>query len=168
MFTFVNQIIHYGFRTIIYSIKNNLSGRYLPLESIEPILQRLNTDNQLSVVGKSVLQNPIAIRLAKENKILLWSQMHGNESTTTKALFDFLNVFAESALADQLLRNFVFLLNRRSGYVYALNANEVDLNRDSQNLTQPEQCCEKYLIYFSLTIVLICMISVQFLSRKYR
>jgi hypothetical protein len=87
------------------TIKNNPSGRYLPLESIEPILQRLNTDNQLSVVGKSVLQNQsIAIRLAKENKILLWSQMHGNESTTTKALFDFLNVLQNgSALADQLL-----------------------------------------------------------------
>jgi hypothetical protein len=68
--------------------EQSITGRYLPLESIEPILQRLNTDNQLSVVGKSVLQNQsIAIRLAKV-KILLWSQMHGNESTTTKALFD--------------------------------------------------------------------------------
>jgi hypothetical protein len=73
--------------------EQSITGRYLPLESIEPILQRLNTDNQLSVVGKSVLQNQsIAIRLA--NKILLWSQMHGNESTTTKALFDFF-CFAE-------------------------------------------------------------------------
>jgi hypothetical protein len=46
--------------------EQTITGRYLPLESIEPILQRLNTDNQLSV-GKSVLQNQsIAIRLAKE------------------------------------------------------------------------------------------------------
>jgi hypothetical protein len=46
--------------------EQSITGRYLPLESIEPILQRLNTDNQLSV-GKSVLQNQsIAIRLAKE------------------------------------------------------------------------------------------------------
>jgi hypothetical protein len=67
MFTFVNQIIHYGFRTIIDNKEQSITGRYLPLESIEPILQRLNTDNQLSVVGKSVLQNQsIAIRLAKE------------------------------------------------------------------------------------------------------
>jgi hypothetical protein len=34
--------------------EQSITGRYLPLESIEPILQRLNTDNQLSVVGKSV------------------------------------------------------------------------------------------------------------------
>jgi hypothetical protein len=39
--------------------EQSITGRYLPLESIEPILQRLNTDNQLSVVGKSVLQKPI-------------------------------------------------------------------------------------------------------------
>jgi hypothetical protein len=38
--------------------EQSITGRYLPLESIEPILQRLNTDNQLSVVGKSV-QKPI-------------------------------------------------------------------------------------------------------------
>jgi hypothetical protein len=48
--------------------EQSITGRYLPLESIEPILQRLNTDNQLSVVGKSVLQKIIAIRLAKEKK----------------------------------------------------------------------------------------------------
>jgi hypothetical protein len=67
MFTFVNQIIHYGFRTIIDNKEQSITGRYLPLESIEPILQRLNTDNQLSVVGKSMQKNQsIAIRLAKE------------------------------------------------------------------------------------------------------
>jgi hypothetical protein len=68
MFTFVNQIIHYGFRTLFIDNKEqSITGRYLPLESIEPILQRLNTDNQLSVVGKSMQKNQsIAIRLAKE------------------------------------------------------------------------------------------------------
>jgi hypothetical protein len=37
--------------------EQSITGRYLPLESIEPILQRLNTDNQLSVVGKSTKTN---------------------------------------------------------------------------------------------------------------
>jgi hypothetical protein len=35
--------------------------------------------------------------------------MHGNESTTTKALFDF-KCFNGSALADQLLCNFSFVV----------------------------------------------------------
>jgi hypothetical protein len=73
--------------------EQSITGRYLPLESIEPILQRLNTDNQLSVVGKSVLKTNLSLSDWRI-KILLWSQMHGNESTTTKALFDFF-CFAE-------------------------------------------------------------------------
>jgi murein tripeptide amidase MpaA len=67
--------------------------------------------------------------------------MHGNESTTTKALFDFLNVLQNgSALADQLLLILLYSNVEPDGAdMYTrLNANEVDLNRDSQNLTQPE------------------------------
>jgi hypothetical protein len=68
--------------------EQSITGRYLPLESIEPILQRLNTDNQLSVV--KISKKPIyRYQIEGKIKILLWSQMHGNESTTTKALFDF-------------------------------------------------------------------------------
>jgi hypothetical protein len=126
--------------------EQSITGRYLPLQAIEPILHKLNTDNQLTVVGKSVMQKPIYRYQIGEGKIkiLLWSQMHGNESTTTKALLDFLNVLQNgSALADQLLRNFRFccipMLNPDGADMYTrLNANEVDLNRDSQNLSQPE------------------------------
>jgi hypothetical protein len=56
--------------------EQSITGRYLPLESIEPILQRLNTDNQLSVVGKSVLKTNLSLSdWRRKNKILLWSQM---------------------------------------------------------------------------------------------
>jgi hypothetical protein len=48
--------------------EQSITGRYLPLESIEPILQRLNTDNQLSVVGKSVLQNHYISDWRRKNK----------------------------------------------------------------------------------------------------
>jgi hypothetical protein len=126
--------------------EQSIEGRYLTLRSIEPLLQQLNTDNQLSVVGESVLKKPIYKYQIGEGKIkiLLWSQMHGNESTTTKALFDFLNVLHNgSSLAAELLHAFTFccipMLNPDGAEVYTrVNANEVDLNRDSQNLTQPE------------------------------
>jgi hypothetical protein len=62
--------------------EQSITGRY-PLESIEPILQRLNTDNQLSVVGKSTKTNLSLSDWRRKNK-KYWSQMHGNESTTTK------------------------------------------------------------------------------------
>jgi hypothetical protein len=44
-------------------------GRYLTLESIEPLLEKMNTNNQLSVIGKSVLKNQfINIKWRRENK----------------------------------------------------------------------------------------------------
>jgi len=70
--------------------------------------------------------------------------MHGNESTTTKGLFDFINLLnSNSALAQNFLKTFTFycipMLNPDGAKLYTrVNANEIDLNRDSQDLTQPE------------------------------
>jgi hypothetical protein len=74
--------------------EQTLYGRYITLDSIEPLLNELNTHGQIEIIGNSVLGNPIYKYQIGEGKIkiLLWSQMHGNESTTTKALFDFFNV----------------------------------------------------------------------------
>ncbi|MBP8886922.1 MAG: peptidase M14 [Flavobacterium sp.] len=126
--------------------EETIQGRYITLDSIEPLLQKLNTNDQLKIIGKSVLGKPIYSYEIGEGKtkIFLWSQMHGNESTTTKALFDFLNVLhSGSELAQQLLRAFTFcsipMLNPDGATLYTrVNANKVDLNRDSQELTQPE------------------------------
>lgn len=123
-----------------------IHGRYITLDSIEPLLQKLNTNNQLKIIGKSVLGKSIYSYQIGEGKtrIFLWSQMHGNESTTTKALFDFLNVLQSgSDLAQQLLNSFTFysipMLNPDGAKLYTReNANKVDLNRDSNELTQPE------------------------------
>lgn len=126
--------------------EDKIKGRYVTLDDIEPILLKLNTSNQLQIIGKSVLEKPIysyQIGTGK-TKILLWSQMHGNESTTTKALIDFLNFLNnKSELADQLLEFFTFysipMLNPDGAKLYTReNANQVDLNRDAQNLTQLE------------------------------
>lgn len=126
--------------------EDSIKGRYLTLESIEPILHKLNTDNQLSVIGNSVQGKPIyQYRIGSGKiKIYLWSQMHGNESTTTKGLFDFLKLLhSKSDLAIKLLETFTFccipMLNPDGAKLYTReNANKVDLNRDSQDLTQPE------------------------------
>ncbi|MDI6046917.1 M14 family metallopeptidase [Flavobacterium yafengii] len=126
--------------------EETIHGRYITLDSIEPLLQKLNTNNQLKIIGKSVLGKSIYSYEIGEGKtrIFLWSQMHGNESTTTKALFDFLNVLQSgSELAQKLLNAFTFcsipMLNPDGATLYTReNANKVDLNRDSQELKQPE------------------------------
>lgn len=132
---------------LFYKYKEqSIQGRYLTLEKILPILERHNTNNQLKQVGVSVMQKPIytyQIGTGK-TKIFLWSQMHGNESTTTKALLDFINFLnGDSELAQELLEIFTFLaipiLNPDGAELYTReNANKVDLNRDSQDLSQPE------------------------------
>ncbi|OXA90952.1 M14 family metallopeptidase [Flavobacterium hercynium] len=130
----------------IESKEQSIHGRYLTLEHIEPLLEKLNTNNQVKIIGKSVLDKPIySYEIGTgETRIYLWSQMHGNESTTTKAVFDFINVLNNgSDFAQKLLNKFTFyfipILNPDGAALYTReNANKIDLNRDSQNLTQPE------------------------------
>lgn len=126
--------------------EQTLHGRYITLDSIAPLLNELNTHGQIEIIGNSVLGNPIYKYQIGEGKIkiLLWSQMHGNESTTTKALFDFFNVIqGDSDFAKELIHNFTFcvipMLNPDGAKRYTReNANSIDLNRDSQDLSQPE------------------------------
>lgn len=122
--------------------EDSLLGRYLTLKHIEPLLSKL----PVQVVGQSVLGKPIYnYEIGKGSKrILMWSQMHGNESTTTKALFDFINVLhSGSDLSQKLLSEFTFclvpMLNPDGAEAYTReNANGIDLNRDAQNQSQPE------------------------------
>lgn len=126
--------------------EQSISGRYLTLDHIKPLLDKLNTSDQVQKIGESVLGEPIySYQIGDgETRIYLWSQMHGNESTTTKALFDFINFLnGDSDLAKVMLKNFTFyaipILNPDGARLYTrANANEIDLNRDSQELTQPE------------------------------
>lgn len=124
--------------------QEKLLGRYIILQDIEPILENLNTNNQLQTIGFSVKNEPIysyTVGTGK-TKILIWSQMHGNESTTTKAIFDFLNVL-HSDFGNDFKKNFTFcivpMLNPDGAKKYTReNANGIDLNRDFIDLSQPE------------------------------
>lgn len=126
--------------------EESLFGRYITLEDILPILNSLNAKDNLKVIGKSVEKRDIHSYIIGTGKIkiLLWSQMHGNESTTTKALFDLLKLLnGKSELAEKLLNHFTFycipMLNPDGAKNYTrVNANQIDLNRDFQTLSQPE------------------------------
>ena len=126
--------------------ENTIQGRYITLENIEPLLSRESLKKDVTIIGESVLGKPIYSyqKGIGKTKIYLWSQMHGNESTTTKALFDFINLLNNgSDLANELLESFTFycipMLNPDGAKLYTrANANNIDLNRDSQDLTQPE------------------------------
>ncbi|MEW5675422.1 M14 metallopeptidase family protein [Flavobacterium enshiense] len=124
----------------------NLFGRYITNKHIEPLLEELKNYFDVSVIGESVKKKPIyRVKIGSgKTKIYMWSQMHGNESTCTKALFDFFNfIKSDNAFAKSIKEKCTIIcipiLNPDGAEVYTrVNANEVDLNRDSVELSQPE------------------------------
>jgi hypothetical protein len=126
--------------------EQSLFHRYIHNKTILPLLKKLPSIFKVDEIGKSVKGKSIfSITLGKGNKkVLIWSQMHGNESTTTKAIFDVLNTInASNPCATSILENctimIIPILNPDGALAYTrLNANDVDLNRDAQALTQPE------------------------------
>lgn len=123
--------------------ERSIQNRYINLEMLEACLNT-RPASALKILGKSVQGEPLyAFSLGKgETRILMWSQMHGNESTTTKAVWDMVN-YLESNEGSTILETctlmIVPMLNPDGAKAYTrVNANEVDLNRDAQELTQPE------------------------------
>jgi hypothetical protein len=126
--------------------ENSLSGRYITNNHIESVLEKFKNDFKISIIGNSVNSLPIySVEIGTGKiKIYMWSQMHGNETTTTKAVFDLFNFLKSShELATIIKERFTLLiipiLNPDGAALYTrANQNLVDLNRDSLDLTQPE------------------------------
>ena len=83
---------------------------------------------------------------AGPTSVLLWSQMHGNESTASMALADLINFFAmadssalASLLASRLTVTMIPMLNPDGAERFIReNAIGVDINRDARMLGTPE------------------------------
>jgi len=133
----VRRFKHKDIIPIIYSLKSNL------VFEIQPVGQ--------SVEGREI--NLIKIGHG-ETKILLWSQMHGDESTATMSLFDLCNFFSRHDDLDPLR---VVLLDQVSIFIVPMlnpdgaelnrrrNALDIDLNRDAVRLISPESQILKHL-----------------------
>lgn len=129
--------------------ESTLTGRYITFEDIEPLIKKLPESFSYEKIGVSFHKTPIykiSIGTGKI-RVLLWSQMHGNESTGTKALFDLLNFFKDPKnnvlLADTILSKctlvIIPMLNPDGAKAYTRkNAQGIDLNRDAVSLDAPE------------------------------
>lgn len=127
--------------------EQKLSGRYIHNEHILPLLNVLKSNLKIEEIGKSVLKKPLfCIKIGKGPKrVLMWSQMHGNESTTTKAVFDLINTLISDSngelktIFDTCTICIIPILNPDGALTYTrFNAKNIDLNRDAKDLTQPE------------------------------
>jgi hypothetical protein len=153
IFTFVNMEnypIHlHKIMQSYTALKNQqISGRYLNLDHITPELEKLAHHFAIDEIGKSTLGESISVIKSGSGaiRILAWSQMHGNESTTTKAVFDLLNAFKQKKdfpVVEKILQNceiwIIPILNPDGARAYTrVNANNVDLNRDAQKKQEVE------------------------------
>ena len=115
-----------------------LQGRYMTYPKIE----RLLSDFDSKQVGASAKGLPINMLTLGTGpiKVLMWSQMHGNESTSTKGIMDVMYFLAaNSTLLKPFTIQVIPMLNPDGAAAYTrVNANAVDLNRDAQQQSQPE------------------------------
>lgn len=128
----------------------SISKRRIKHVDILPLIEKLKENAKFHVqrLGESIEGRSIHLISygTGETSVYLWSQMHGDESTATMAIFDILNFLASSEFEDEkdLLRenlsiHFLPMLNPDGAEVFERrNALGVDVNRDALRLQSPE------------------------------
>ena len=127
--------------------EGSLHGKWITYNDIENLFSKYEAKFNVTQIGLSEENRPI-MQLKIGNgakKILFWSQMHGNESTGTKGLFDFFNCIegVSDTIFKKILKEctlvFIPMLNPDGSQVYTrVNANNIDLNRDAVERTAKE------------------------------
>lgn len=120
--------------------ETTLFGKWIHYAHISPLLSKLSEKIAVSTIGYSEKNVPIhSVKFGSGvKKILIWTQMHGNESTGTKALFDFFNCIkaSDNIVFKSILKECTVLcipmLNPDGSLNYTrVNENLIDLNRDA-------------------------------------
>ncbi|SDL83883.1 M14 family zinc carboxypeptidase [Siphonobacter aquaeclarae] len=127
-----------------------LTERRFRHKDLVPLMQQLPASFEVTEVGKSTQNRSISqVRLGNGPvKVLLWSQMHGDEATATMAIFDLFRFFAASGdgfddLRTEILSRttlyFVPMLNPDGAEAWTRRtALGIDMNRDALRLQTPE------------------------------
>ncbi len=148
------SLIDIAFLEEKYSIikENKIHGKWVKIEDIKPLYNKLDESISKELLGVSEQGREIfKLKFGTGRKrILIWSQMHGNESTGTKAVFDLLN-FIKQNINDDIVKTIytnctieiIPMLNPDGALAYTrVNANNIDLNRDVVDL----EACESKLL----------------------
>lgn len=127
-----------------------ITHRRFTHDQLQPLIQKHADSFSVEPLGTSVEGRAITSLTwgSGERKVLLWSQMHGNESTATMALFDLFNFLEASGdefedirerLKSSLQLKFIPMLNPDGAEVFERrNALGIDLNRDAVSQISPE------------------------------
>ena len=124
--------------------------KFDPDDFWEAVLPRIDGPGQIEVeeVGRSALGRPLRlVRFGSgATRVLIWSQMHGDEPTGTMALADLFRLLAERAddervrrWAEDLTLLIVPILNPDGAARFQRrNAQGIDMNRDARTRYSPE------------------------------
>ncbi len=131
--------------------ETTLIHRRIKHQNLLPLIEKAGKTGtfKIQMLGNSVQgRNIYALSAGTgKTKVLLWSQMHGNEPTATQALFDIFNFFNNpqslSPQAENILKNlnlhFIPMLNPDGTELFKRrNALNIDLNRDALRQIAPE------------------------------
>lgn len=128
--------------------EKTLKIRRFKQNDILPLIKKHSYENLVvghSYEGREIIK--VAVGQGRR-KILLWSQMHGNEATATMAIFDIFNFFSEKSGAfqsekEEILQNlqlhFIPMLNPDGAERFIRYTSQgIDMNRDALRLQCPE------------------------------
>ena len=130
--------------------EKEITNRRIKHEDVLTLLESLESEKKLHLqkVGESIEGRSLhLISLGEgETDVFLWSQMHGDESTATMAIFDILNFFNSDEFEEEkevMLKNlrihFLPMLNPDGAEKFTRrNALGIDVNRDALRLQSPE------------------------------
>ena len=94
----------------------SLDTRRFKHQDIQPLIDSLKEEKgfEITVLGRSIQGRNISMISVGEGEtqILLWSQMHGNESTATASVFDMINYLkTDKTILKNVKVHFIPMLN---------------------------------------------------------
>lgn len=141
--------ISYDKEAFLRARVSELRGRWLRPEAWGPVLRRMEKDIQVQTEGYSFQERPIySLQWGKGTKtVLIWAQMHGNESTGSRAVADLLQSIIQAGRQDPQMEHWygqirlivIPQLNPDGAERFSRrNAQQIDINRDAVAQESPE------------------------------
>ncbi|MGK9475264.1 M14 family zinc carboxypeptidase [Melioribacter sp. OK-6-Me] len=132
----------------VYKVKDINTGYIKPIDLYKK-LNKNRTSYTVELVGKSIGKREIyKVRYGNGKiKVLIWTQMHGDEPTATSAILDLLNFFEheddihnlKKKIKENLTISIIPMLNPDGAELFTReNLIGIDINRDALRLQTPE------------------------------
>lgn len=137
-------------------------------DDLLPLIKKLPAGFKIEEAGRSFEMRPIyGIRTGSgKTRILLWSQMHGDESTATRSLFDLFRFLSANdtfnairkMILSELSLFFIPMLNPDGAERWKReNAQHIDINRDARRCITPEgqliqNLCTEFAPHFAFNL----------------